>query len=221
MSEAADSDSTVTITETSPWRSEDIWAMCLAALVLIVALAATWSARPADYEERLTRYEKLNRKVNELESSDSPDKDKLKSLRKESDEARAKLAVNPLKPYVGKLGSWNSDPRDAFVDKKGNSVLPGLIGVLVVLTVLYSIGLAGIGQMSRGFPLAFLVVFLLATLSFLLAGQKVIEHFNLEYALWALVVGLIVSNTVGTLALRPAGDPDRVLHQDGAGAAGC
>ena len=77
-------------------------------------------------------------------------------------------------------------------------MLPGLIGVLVVLTVLYSIGLAGIGQFSRGFPLAFLFVFVLAVLSFLLAGQKVIENFNLEYALWALVVGLIISNTVGT-----------------------
>jgi uncharacterized membrane protein YadS len=198
MSEAADSDSTVTITETSPWRSEDIWAIWLAAVVLVVAVVATWSARPADYAERLTRHEQLNRQLDELESAGSPDKDKLKSLRKESDEARAKLAVNPLKGYFAKLSAWDSDPRSAFIDKKGNSVLPGLIGVLVVLTVLYSVGLVGIGQMSRGFPLAFLAVFLLATLAFLLAGQNVIKNLNLEYALWALVVGLIVSNTVGT-----------------------
>ena len=39
----------------------------------------------------------------------------------------------------------------------------------------------------------------------MLAGQKVVKHYNLEYALWALVVGLIVSNTVGTPAFaRPA-----------------
>ncbi len=41
-------------------------------------------------------------------------------------------------------------------------------------------------------------MFALATLAFMLAGQKVVKHYNLEYALWALVVGLIVSNTVGT-----------------------
>ncbi len=198
MNDSPAADSTVTITETSPWRSEDIWAIWLAALILMVSLATTWWARPADFDQRLAHYQQSNQQVKQFESSGSTDKKELKSLRKESDEARAKLAVNPLKPYIGKLSSWDSNPGDAFADKKGSSVLPGLIGVLVALTVLYSIGLAGIGQMSRGFPLAFLFVFVLATLAFLLAGQKVIENFNLEYALWALVVGLIISNTVGT-----------------------
>jgi uncharacterized membrane protein YadS len=61
------------------------------------------------------------------------------------------------------------------------------------------------GQRVGTFPLAFLIVFLLAVLAFVLAGQKVIKHYNLEYALWALLVGLIISNTIGTPGwLRPA-----------------
>ncbi len=57
----------------------------------------------------------------------------------------------------------------------------------------------------RGFPLAFAGLFLLAVLAYLLAGQNVVKHYNLEYALWALVVGLIISNTLGTPRfLRPA-----------------
>jgi uncharacterized integral membrane protein (TIGR00698 family) len=52
---------------------------------------------------------------------------------------------------------------------------------------------------------AYAAVFALATFAYLLSEQKVISHYNLEYALWALVVGLLISNTIGTPAwLRPA-----------------
>ncbi len=205
MNEASAVDSTIEITETSPWRSEDVWAIWLAAAVLVIALAATWWARPIDHEARLARYEQAVQSLNQLDKSDSTDGERLKSLRKESDEARAQLAVNPLKPFIAKLGAWDSNPLDAFVDKKGRSVVPGLVGVLTVILVLFGLGSAGIGQASRLFPLALLFVFALAVLAFLLAGQKVVKHYNLEYALWALVVGLVVSNTVGTPAFaRPA-----------------
>ena len=42
------------------------------------------------------------------------------------------------------------------------------------------------------------MVFLLGTLALVLAGQSVIKYYNLEYALWALLVGLLISNTIGT-----------------------
>ena len=205
MSEGSSPDSTLTTDEPPAWHSEDVWAIWLGGILLLAALGATWWARPADYAERLEKYTQLNEQLKDAERSDSSDKQQTAALAKTVDEARAKLAVNPLKPWVAKLGSWDSDPLAALVDKQGASILPGLLGVLVVLTVLYSLGLTGIGKASRGFPLAFLCVFVLATLAFLLAGQKVVKHYNLEYALWALLVGLIVSNTIGTPRfVRPA-----------------
>ncbi|HEX6985427.1 MAG TPA: putative sulfate exporter family transporter, partial [Planctomycetaceae bacterium] len=61
------------------------------------------------------------------------------------------------------------------------------------------------GHRVGRFAAGFVAVFLLALLAFVLTGQKVVEHYNLEYALWALLVGLLISNTVGTPALlRPA-----------------
>ncbi len=205
MSEGSSPDSTVTIDEPSAWHSEDVWAIWLGGILLLAALGATWWARPADHAERLEKYTQLNEQLKDAEKSGSSDKQQTAALAKTVDEARAKLAVNPLKPWVAKLGSWDSDPLAALVDKQGASIVPGLLGVLVVLTVLYCLGLAGIGKASRGFPLAFFCVFVLATLAFLLAGQKVVKHYNLEYALWALLVGLIVSNTIGTPRfVRPA-----------------
>jgi uncharacterized membrane protein YadS len=49
------------------------------------------------------------------------------------------------------------------------------------------------------------MVFLLATLAYVLAGQHVIKSYNLSYALWALAMGLLISNTIGTPDwIRPA-----------------
>jgi uncharacterized membrane protein YadS len=180
----------------SAFHSEDVWAIWLGWSVLLIALAATWWSRPADNPERLSQYADLTRQVDEALASG--DQEQLASLEADLTKLREQLAHNPFKPWLAKLGSWTNDPRAAFVGPSGTSLLPGIVGVFVVSCVLFTVGLLGMGQPVRSFPLAFLVVFLFATLSFVLAGQKVIKHYNLEYALWALAVGLIVSNTVGT-----------------------
>jgi uncharacterized integral membrane protein (TIGR00698 family) len=53
------------------------------------------------------------------------------------------------------------------------------------------------GYSIRGYLLAFPALFALAVLSYLLAEQAVIKYYNLEYAMWALLVGMLVCNTVG------------------------
>jgi uncharacterized membrane protein YadS len=113
--------------------------------------------------------------------------------------------ANPLASWLSNLESWDSNPLDAFHTESGESVLPGILGAFLTTLVLFNVGLAGMGERVRGFPQAFLGVFLLALFALLLAEQEVVKHYNLEYALWALVVGLIISNTVGTPAwIRPA-----------------
>jgi len=37
----------------------------------------------------------------------------------------------------------------------------------------------------------------LGGLAYVLAAQKLVNHYNLEYPLWALLVGLVIGNTVG------------------------
>ncbi|MCL4112944.1 UNVERIFIED_CONTAM: hypothetical protein GTU68_044958 [Idotea baltica] len=55
------------------------------------------------------------------------------------------------------------------------------------------------------FGVAFVLLFLLTNLAYLLAGQTTVYHYGLSYALWALLVGLVISNTVGTPeVLKPA-----------------
>ncbi|MCA9146921.1 MAG: putative sulfate exporter family transporter [Planctomycetaceae bacterium] len=105
---------------------------------------------------------------------------------------------NPLKPWLTKPGSWSSNPLDSlFVEGKPNAI-PGLFGVLVVSTVAFGIGAVAMGKKFTSFAVGFCFVFLLAVLAYILAGQNVIKSYNLEYAMWALAMGLLVSNTIGT-----------------------
>ena len=79
--------------------------------------------------------------------------------------------------------------------------LPVLIGFAVI-------GLAASALMGRAsfrFLAAFPVVFLLAAVGFLIAGNRSINYYGLEYVFWALALGLLISNTVGVPKwLKPA-----------------
>lgn len=103
---------------------------------------------------------------------------------------------NPLSPWVAKLGTWEANPIESL-SPKGRSVLPGLAGVFVLSLAGFGVGVRAMGFPLQRFAVGFCAVFLLATLAFVLAGQKVIAYYNLEYVLWALLVGLAISNTVG------------------------
>lgn len=101
------------------------------------------------------------------------------------------------KTWLAKPGSWTSNPLDALT-VRGASVLGGMGGVLVISLVAFGIGLSVMGRRLAPFLAGFCVVFALAVVALLLAGQAVIKYYNLEYALWALLAGLLISNTIGT-----------------------
>ena len=51
----------------------------------------------------------------------------------------------------------------------------------------------------------FLAIFILSTLAYILGNSQSAKAINLGYAFWALLIGLLISNTVGTPEwLKPA-----------------
>jgi uncharacterized membrane protein YadS len=159
--------------------TEDWWAIWCAGLLLVVSLAAIYWARPADLAARVAAGEAVK-------------------------------VTSPLAHWLAKPGSWSQNPVEAFYQpgaegKAAVNRLPGMLGALVVIGVVCAISIRGRGLSTGGFLKAFPIVFVLAALAYALAGQSVINAYNLEYALWALLLGLIISNTVGApLFLRPA-----------------
>lgn len=102
---------------------------------------------------------------------------------------------------ASKPGTWGTAEVPSFL---GAIDIPGLIFTLVVLTVLFTIGIKFMGENPSKFAIAFPVVFILAALAYILAGQVTMKKY-IEYAFWALVVGLLISNTVKTPDwLKPA-----------------
>jgi uncharacterized integral membrane protein (TIGR00698 family) len=83
-------------------------------------------------------------------------------------------------------------------------VLPLLVTLICVL-LLTVIGVRVMGQRAGSYAVSFVVLFIMATLAFGVANQQTIKAYGLSYAAWALLMGLIISNTVGTPRwLKPA-----------------
>ena len=119
------------------------------------------------------------------------------------------VGTSLLTPWLKTAGDWSSTPLDALrsgkVNSKGDSILPGLGVTGLLLLVLLTLG-AGLmaGNVPRFIP-AFIIIWLLAFLSFVLSKQEIINQYNLEYVIWGLAVGMIISNTSGVPKfLRPA-----------------
>lgn len=70
-----------------------------------------------------------------------------------------------------------------------------LIGVGFL--ILAAIGNALMGRSAGKFIVGFPAVFVLTWLSIFIAGNTTVTYYGLEFALWALVLGLIVSNIIG------------------------
>jgi len=113
--------------------------------------------------------------------------------------------TNPFSKWLGKPKSWSASPLEAFWVTGKTNVFPGLVGVFVVAITAFGICAMATGERFTSFARGFSCVFVLAVLAYVLAGQEVLKYYGLGYALWALLLGLLISNTVGTpLWVRPA-----------------
>ena len=182
-------------------KSEDWLAVTLGGTLLAIALAATWLGRAPNYTELEQQVATQQAALNALVKADAPAsaerREQIQAQEKELEALSASLYRNPLKPLLAKVGSWENNPGDAFY-RKGTFILPGLLGTLAASVLIFAAGSALAGERVAAFSRAFVVIFAMATVSYVLAGQTVIKHYNLEYALWALLMGMVISNTIGT-----------------------
>ncbi len=71
-----------------------------------------------------------------------------------------------------------------------------LLGLAMAL--FFGVGMKFMGQPLRKFVPGFLFVFLIAIFAYLCAGQATMKEYGIGYAAWAIAMGLLISNTVGT-----------------------
>jgi uncharacterized integral membrane protein (TIGR00698 family) len=88
--------------------------------------------------------------------------------------------------------------------RTGVLILPWIVAFALV-GILTAIGVSVMGQSPGKYFLAFVVILLLAVISYTVANQVQIKGWGLSYAMWALLIGLLISNTIGTPEWLKAG----------------
>ncbi len=96
-----------------------------------------------------------------------------------------------------KVKSAESKAKKA-VSHKAYNYIPTLIGLMIVLALLFSIGIYFMGKPVGAFLKGFIVVYIVSILAYFLAGQATMHHYGIGDAAWAIAIGMIIANTVGT-----------------------
>ncbi|MEN8232794.1 MAG: putative sulfate exporter family transporter [Thermodesulfobacteriota bacterium] len=75
-----------------------------------------------------------------------------------------------------------------------------LIGLGLALALFFGLGIGFMkgGRGARKFMIGFPIVFLIAVLAYLFANQATMKQYGIGYAAWAILFGIIISNTIGT-----------------------
>ncbi len=101
------------------------------------------------------------------------------------------------------IDDWRSAKHKAGNAKKktgaeGYNQIPYLIVLMILMIIFFGIGMMAMGENMGKFALGFVGVFIVAILAYFLAAQSGIKDIGLGYPLWAIAIGMLISNTIGT-----------------------
>jgi uncharacterized membrane protein YadS len=101
------------------------------------------------------------------------------------------------------ISDWRTAKYKAGKAKKKTKVkaynqLWPLIGLMILMAIFFGIGMQVMGKGFGQFIIGFAFVFALACIAYFAAGQATMKQYGIGYAAWAILFGLIISNTVGT-----------------------
>jgi len=104
------------------------------------------------------------------------------------------LAIVGILPHVPKIGKW-TNLSEAFPN--GIDTLWSALILLLITGVMTIIGAAFMKRDIRLYIPGFITIFAIAFLAIFIGAQQTIKHWGIEYVLWALAFGLIISNVFG------------------------
>jgi len=192
-------------------RSEDWWAVWFGAAIIIVALLhftgkapklGEWVKNPLNQFESYERVYPLENKPADL-NIEGPLSKHLKY-----DEKQGVLIYKGLMTasQMREMQKFSSDPEyKSAIDQlyhsppvaKSNIILK-LLFLMVSLGLMTAIGVKAMGHNPFEYLAGYVVIFVLAIIAYTFSDQNVIKAYGLGYAFWALLLGLLISNTIGT-----------------------
>jgi uncharacterized integral membrane protein (TIGR00698 family) len=121
------------------------------------------------------------------------------------------LAALDLVPAVPRPSGWSVSPLSSL----GPHTTIGALLLMGGLGGLSALGVHVMGRDGARYLLGFAGVFLLALAAQVLGKQAWLKGAGLEYALWALLLGLAIANTVGTPAVLREGARSELFVKTG------
>ncbi len=102
-----------------------------------------------------------------------------------------------------KITEWRGTERTASsaaskAKVKPFNILPTLPIMMVALGLVFSIGIAAMGQSVPKFIIGFIGLFLFTVLALTMGGQSNMRYYGIGTEAWAIILGMLVANTVGT-----------------------
>ena len=109
---------------------------------------------------------------------------------------------------AAKFSTWhwweNVEEKKSLIDQFNGAFWIKLLRTFLVLGILFAIGIKLQGEKIGKFIPAFIVLFIICIVVRLVSAEFTLNRY-LEWAFWALLIGLLISNTVGTPEwLKPA-----------------
>ena len=213
------------------WRTED-WIAVFVGFLIIAAVLAAFQSKAVDLGQLVASFRWttdaqiaartpawLEQLATLAQDADSKGQQDIVDLSRGVEEALRsgerpviQASATELAKAGGKtlLGSLASEIRAHAAATPGIRIftwanLSKVIYVGIAYLILATIGLALIGARAVPFLIGFPVVFGLAWLARFIAGNGLFMDWGIEYVIFALAVGLLISNTVGVAAwLKPA-----------------
>ncbi len=200
---------------TIPWyRANDVQAGLKATSQGFAKTIARWTGKPHGWKENplesfaLSREEAAVREAaagEKYEAARAQTVDRLAAAQVAEDAARAadfgddelnQAARASITEWRAARGAESNARKKAGVDAYNQ--VPYLVALGAMLAVFFGIGMRVMGHSFWRFTGGFAFVFALAVISYAIAAQSTMNAYGIGYAAWAIILGLLISNTVGT-----------------------
>lgn len=177
-------------------KKEDYWSIWIGAFILIFTTTIAFQNVP----EIKIKHAEIEQHYTELLATGTPEE--IAHFDVEKQKSKIKIEKNgvaiELSNMVKRPGTWEFNPiKSVYNPEKNVNLFPSFFILFIVTSLLFSIGAKTMGAPFRRFIIGFLGIFVLAVVAYILSGQISAKHFGLNYAIWAIALGIVISNTVG------------------------
>jgi uncharacterized membrane protein YadS len=165
-----------------------------------------WKANPIEsfyLSEKNASVKRNNEAVNESSTSELEKRFKKIAIDAEFVAAERRFSVDSLNARAETaIASWRviNDKLES-VKKKANvksyNRFPFMILLMLIVGILFGIGVKVMDGKMLPFLKGFAFVFFIGVVSYWIEGQSSVKALGLSYAIWAIAIGLIISNTIG------------------------